>query len=142
MYGSKTIVNTHHSIVYALQNFTSKIVTDTPLHDKNSKFTTLATLGLPKSEDVWAFQSNFTVTNINDRNMWHRIFCEQHYDEILRVAKMKDEERASKIRISTFQDYLLVQDIERRGAKERPSVELGGDGGKQHGESSQQEQHL
>ena len=49
LYGSKTIVNTHFNVVYSLPNFTSMLVTDTPLYDKNSKLIPLAFVGLPKS---------------------------------------------------------------------------------------------
>ena len=43
------LLNNYYNIVYSLPNFTSLLVTGAPLHDKNTKFTALAFVGLPKS---------------------------------------------------------------------------------------------
>jgi len=123
LYGSKSMFCANRRTIYYFTSFSNKNVSNYSLAkletDLATQYGAFPLTYLSKNEEFYVLLSNFTVVNVMNPSLHHRVYCEEKQVEL--VQKLADPKEADRYRakdgnglkVSTYLDMILIEDGDR-----------------------------
>jgi hypothetical protein len=123
LYGSKSMLCANRRCIYYFTNFSNRFVSSFSLakleNDLAGQCGAFPLAYLSKQEEFYVLLSNFTIVNVMNPTLHHRVYCEEKQVEIVqRLADPREADRyrakdGSGLKVTTYFDMVLIEDPER-----------------------------